>query len=155
RKRADAMNIRSITDLAAHSGELTVAGDYEIFARPEWAALQRSYGLKFRAQRQMQPEFMYRAIAAGEVDVITGYTSDGQIATNDLVVLTDVRHAIPPYDAILLLSPRRAQDDRLVAALNPLLGSIDVASMRAANARAANGGTPDAAAQWLNERIMK
>src|SRR5215831_14365870 len=84
RKRADAMNIRSITDLAAHSGELTVAGDYEIFARPEWAALQRSYGLKFRAQRQMQPEFMYRAIAAGEVDVITGYTSDGQIATNDL-----------------------------------------------------------------------
>ena len=36
RKKAEALNIRSIADLAGHAGELTVAGDYEIFARPEW-----------------------------------------------------------------------------------------------------------------------
>ena len=29
---------------------LTAAGDYEIFARPEWTALRNAYGLKFRAQ---------------------------------------------------------------------------------------------------------
>ncbi len=52
---------------------------------------------------------MYRAVAGGEVDVISAYTSDGQIAINDLVVLDDVKHAIPPYDAILLLSPPRAR----------------------------------------------
>ena len=37
----------------------------------------------------MQPEFMYAAAAAGEVDVIAAYTSDGRIALHDLVVLDD------------------------------------------------------------------
>ena len=59
---------------------------------------------------------MYRAVADGEVDVIAAYTSDGQIATNDLAILADNRHAIPPYDAILLISPKRAEDERLIAA---------------------------------------
>ena len=57
----------------------------------------------------MQPEFMYSAVANGEVDVIAGYTSDGRIAQFDLVVLDDPRHAIPPYDAVLLISPQRGQ----------------------------------------------
>ena len=45
--------------------------------------------------------------------MIAGYTSDGRIAQYDLVVLDDPRHAIPPYDAIVLLSPKRAGDDKL------------------------------------------
>ena len=156
KKKADTLNIRSIADLAAHASELSVAGDYEIFARPEWALLRSAYGLKFRNQRQMQPEFMYRAVAEGEVDVIAAYTSDGQIATYDLTVLADVKHAIPSYDAILLVSPKRASDDKLLAALKPLVGSIDVATMRETNARATNGGdTPDGAARWLWERVGK
>src|SRR4029078_1684483 len=101
RTKAQALGIRSIADLAAHTRELTIAGDYEFFARPEWDALRKAYGLQFKAQRQMQPEFMYKAVAGGEVDVISAYTSDGQIAINNLAVLDDVRHAIPPYDAIL------------------------------------------------------
>ena len=100
-------------------------------------ALQKAYGLSFRAQRQMQPDFMYAAVASGEVDVIAGYTSDGLIAKYDLVVLDDVRHAIPPYDAIVLLAPKRADDEALRKALAPLLGRIDIATMREANLRAA------------------
>ena len=61
----------------------------------------------------MQPDFMYAAVASGEVDVIAGYTSDGLIAKYDLVVLDDPRHAIPPYDAIVLLAPKRADDQAL------------------------------------------
>jgi osmoprotectant transport system permease protein len=155
-KKSDAMNIRSIADLAAHSGELTIAGDYEIFARPEWAALRAAYGLNFRAQRQMQPEFMYRAAANGDVDVVAAYTSDGQISTYGLAVLADVKHVIPSYDAILLISPKRAGDARLTTALNPLLGSIDVATMRAANTRASKGNeTPDTVASWLGEQVAR
>ena len=60
----------------------------------------------------MQPEFMYAAAANGEVDVIAGYTSDGRIAQFDLVVLDDPRHAIPPYDAVLLISPQRDRTTR-------------------------------------------
>ena len=56
----------------------------------------------------MQPDFMYAAVASGEVDVIAGYTSDGLIAKYDLVALDDPRRAIPPYDAIVLLAPKRA-----------------------------------------------
>ena len=82
----------------------------------------------FREQRQMQPEFMYQAVAHGEVDVIAGYTSDGRIAQFDLVVLDDPKHAIPPYDAVLLLSPQRANDAALRHALQPLIGAIDVAA---------------------------
>jgi osmoprotectant transport system permease protein len=152
KKRAEALGIHSIADLAAHAADLSMAADYEFFSRPEWAGLQKAYGLTFRAQRQMQPDFMYAAVASGEVDVIAGYTSDGLIAKYDLVALDDPRHAIPPYDAIVLLAPKRAEDQALRAALGPLLGKIDIATMREANLRAAGGdgeSSPDAVARWL------
>ena len=118
-------------------------------------ASAKAYGLTFRAQRQMQPDFMYAAAASGEVDVIAGYTSDGLIAKYDLVTLGDPKGAIPPYDAIVLLAPKRAADQALRAALQPLLGSIDIATMREANLRAAGGdgnASPDAVARWLWEK---
>jgi osmoprotectant transport system permease protein len=158
RKRAEEMGIHSIADLAPHASTLSMAADYEFFSRPEWAGLQKAYGLAFRAQRQMQPDFMYAAVASGEVDVIAGYTSDGLIAKYDLVALDDPKHAIPPYDAIVLLAPKRADDQALRAALGPLLGKIDIATMREANLRAAGGdgaSSPDAVARWLGEKIGK
>jgi osmoprotectant transport system permease protein len=158
RKRAEALGIRSVADLVSRAGTMSIAADYEFFSRPEWAGLQKAYGLSFRAQRQMQPDFMYAAVASGEVDVIAGYTSDGLIAKYDLVVLDDVKHAIPPYDAILLLAPKRAGDQALQTAVAPLLGHIDIADMREANLRAAGGdsaSSPDAVARWLWEKIGK
>jgi osmoprotectant transport system permease protein len=158
RQRAEALGIHSIADLASHAATMSMAADYEFFSRPEWAGLQKAYGLTFRAQRQMQPDFMYAAVASGEVDVIAGYTSDGLIAKYDLVVLDDPKHAIPPYDALLLLAPKRASDETLRTALQPLLGKIDIATMREANLRAAgNDGTssPDAVARWLWEKASK
>jgi osmoprotectant transport system permease protein len=90
--------------------------------------------------------------------VIAGYTSDGLIAKYDLVALEDSRHAIPPYDAIVLISPKRAEDQALRAALMQLLGRIDIATMREANLRAAGNdaaSSPDAVARWLWEKIEK
>lgn len=156
RTRAEALHIRTIADLAAHASTMSIAGDYEFFSRPEWAALQKAYGLSFGGQRQMQPDFMYAAVASGEVDVIAGYTSDGLIAKYGLVTLDDPRNAIPPYDAILLLAPKRAGDERLRAALNPLLGKINIATMREANLRASGNdanSSPDAVAKWLWENV--
>jgi osmoprotectant transport system permease protein len=104
----------------------------------------------------MQPDFMYAAAASGEVDVIAGYTSDGLIAKYDLVVLSDPKHAIPPYDAIVLLAPKRAGDQELRDVLQPLLGKIDIAIMREANLRAAAGdgaSSPAAVARWLWDQI--
>jgi osmoprotectant transport system permease protein len=156
RKRAEQLGIRSIADLAPRAASLSMAADYEFFSRPEWAGLKKAYGLSFRAQRQMQPDFMYAAAASGEVDVIAGYTSDGLIAKYDLVVLNDPKRAIPPYDAMVLLAPKRAGDQALRAALQPLLGKIDIAVMREANLRAAGGdgaASSDAVATWLWDKI--
>jgi osmoprotectant transport system permease protein len=158
RRRAAQLGIRTIADLPSRAANLSIAGDYEFFSRPEWAGLQKAYGLAFRAQRQMQPDFMYAAVASGEVDIIAGYTSDGLIAKYDLVVLEDPKHAIPPYDAILLLAPKRAGDQALRTALQPLLGKIDISEMREANLRAAGNdaaSSPDAVARWLWEKIEK
>ena len=156
KKRADRLGVRSIADLAHHAPTLTIAGDYEFFGRPEWAALRRAYGLTFRSERTMQAEFMYPAAAAGDVDVIAAYTSDGRVARHELLVLDDPKQAIPPYDAIVLVSPRRANDSALLGALRPLSGAIDVALMRAANLRATGAGaSPGDVARWLRGEIAR
>jgi osmoprotectant transport system substrate-binding protein/osmoprotectant transport system permease protein len=76
---------------------------------------------------------MYQAAAAGDVDVISAYSTDGRIAALDLVVLADDRGAIPPYDAVILAGRRAAARPELVDALRPLLGHLDAATMRALN----------------------
>jgi osmoprotectant transport system permease protein len=154
RDRAGALGIRSIADLARYASGLVIAGDYEFFARPEWAAIRKTYNVTFPEQRQMQPEFMYPALANREVDVIAAYSSDGRVAKYDFVLLDDPKHAIPPYDAILLVSPRRADDAALAEALRPLINAIDVNLMRQANLRAAGNNaeaSPEAVAKWLWE----
>jgi osmoprotectant transport system permease protein len=131
--RAQALGIRSVADLARVAEQVRVGGDYEIFGRPEWKALRRVYGLNFREERQMQPIFMYKAVFDGDVDAITAFSSDGRIAQYGLVTLADPQHAIPPYDAVLLVSPQRSSDRRLTNALQPLIGRIGIEKMRAAN----------------------
>lgn len=133
RDRADALGIRSIDDLARHAPRLRLASDLEFLTRPEWAAVERAYGLRFAAARAYSPTFMYRALEEGSADVISAFSSDGRIAAMNLVVLTDPRRALPGYDAVLLLSPARARDPGIVRALTPLLGVIPVERMRAAN----------------------
>jgi osmoprotectant transport system permease protein len=156
RDRAVALGIHTIGDLAAASARMAIGGDYEIFGRPEWDSLRKAYGLAFRQERQMQPIFMYKAVADGEVDVITAFSSDGRIAEYDLVTLSDPKGAIPPYDAVLLLSPQRSSDAALIAALQPLVGRIPVERMRQANlavSREINQAPPAEAAHLLWQAI--
>jgi len=99
---------------------------------------------------------MYKALLSGDVDVISAFSSDGRIAADDLVVLTDPRQAIPPYDAVILLSPRRGADTRFRTALTPLLNAIPVEAMRKANLtvdRDQDKATPAQAAQALAKAI--
>lgn len=130
--RAQALGITSIADLSVHAPELVMGADLEFFSRPEWKAVESAYRLDFRARRTFQPTFMYRALAR-DADVISAFSSDGRIAADRLVVLTDPRGALPPYDAVILVSPKRAGDQRLLAALRPLIGAIPVEAMREAN----------------------
>ena len=153
---ARAFGLASIADLAGVASRLTVGGDPEWFERPEWTAVRDAYGLSFAQQRTYSPTFMYNALVSGEADVISAYTSDGRIAAEELVVLDDPREALPSYDAIVLLSPDIASNDDLLAALQPLVGAIDVETMRQANYavdRDDDKWSPQRAARWLLQEI--
>jgi osmoprotectant transport system permease protein len=150
--RAAALGVRTIADLAPHAPQLVLGGDLEFLSRPEWAAIRDAYGLSFKAQKSFNPTFMYRALDDGEADVISAFSSDGRIAAQHLTVLSDPKHAIPGYDAVLLISPKRASDQRLRRALSPLIGRIAVEQMRQANLmvdRDVDKASPDRAARWL------
>jgi osmoprotectant transport system permease protein len=131
--RANESKISTIAELAPLTPGLKLGSDLEFLGRPEWAALKRAYSLSFAEEKSYNPTFMYRAIAEGSVDVISAFSSDGRIAADNLVVLSDVKHAIPSYDAVILISPRRRNDEALRAALAPLIGAIPVERMRQAN----------------------
>lgn len=154
REQARKLGIQTIGDLAEHAPEMVIGGDFEFFQRPEWHALRDAYGLNFARQKQMQSTFMYKAVAGGEVDVISAFSSDGRIAAYDLVVIEDNREVIPPYDALLLLSPRVAASPDVAEALRPLVDSIDLETMQQANMLVdAQNRSIAAAAQWLGEQI--
>ncbi|MBW3541816.1 MAG: ABC transporter permease subunit [Planctomycetes bacterium] len=152
REQARELGLTTIGDLARHAPKLRLAADYEFLGRPEWDALRDAYGLNFAERRTLDPTFLYRAAAAGEVDVISAFTSDGRIAAFDLVVLEDPMGAIPPYDAVLLLSASAARRPGVAEALEPLIGAIDAEAMRTANLmvdRAEKKRTPAEAARFL------
>ena len=159
RATADRLNLRTLSDVGralAEGERLTLAGDPEFFGRPDWVKLRDAYdlGTAGLTQRPMQSTLMYQAVANGEVDLITAYTSDGRIAAYDLAVLTDDKAAFPPYDAVLLLSSDAAADEALVAALKPLIGAIDVEAMRRANLLVdVEGQTVEHAATELSTHI--
>jgi osmoprotectant transport system permease protein len=136
RRRAADLKIQCLDDLRKHPN-LKVGGDNQIFLRQEWRDLCALYGLKFQERIAMDPTLMYGAVADGQVDVITAYTSDGRINTFDLIILEQdpKRRAFPPYDAVLLVSPRAARRPGFIESLRPLLGTIDVETMRHANER--------------------
>jgi osmoprotectant transport system permease protein len=132
--QAREFGIDSISDLARYAPRLEIGGDYEFFQRGEWPALERAYGLVFDKQRSMDPALMYQAVASGEVDVISAFSTDGRIAGYEITLLEDDLGVIPPYDAIILASPRVPTElPRLIPALAPLLGAIDASAMQRMN----------------------
>jgi osmoprotectant transport system permease protein len=148
RAHAAELKVRSLSDLAPYASRMSVGGDYEFFQRPEWRAIQERYNLRFREQRSMDPSLMYQAVANGQVDLIGAFSSDGRIAALDLVLLQDERHAIPPYDAVILAGARLVREHPdAVAALRGLSGAIDADRMRQMNrAVDQDGRSPDAVA---------
>ncbi len=156
--RAKQLEIRSLDDLARQAPALTLGTDLEFLDRPEWTALQSAYDLRFRRATPFDPTFMYDAVAKGEADVITAFTSDARIAALDLVVLDDPRRALPPYDAVILVSPIYAGDARVERALRPLVDSVNVNLMRRANLlvdQDLNKKSPDEAARWLLQNVHR
>lgn len=130
------LGLRTIEDVARVAPRWRAGFGYEFLERPDgYQGLARTYGLTFRDPPQvMDLTLSYRALAAGQVDLIAGDATAGLIPSLDLVMLEDTRRYFPPYDAVpvahaatLLRYPQVQQ------ALTALSGRISAADMRAMN----------------------
>ena len=135
RALAARLGIRRISDLVRHP-RLRAGFASEFLAREDgWPGLERRYGLRFAGgPRSMEAGLMYQAAAAGQIDVISAYTTDGRIVTADLVLLEDDRRFFPPYQAApLIRRDALTSDARVEPAFAPLGGSLDDETMRRLN----------------------
>ena len=137
RRHADSLGVRTLSDLARVAARLRAGLTPDFIGRADGLpGLSGAYGIEFREVRALLPAVKYRALAAGEVDVVDGYSTDGLIERYDLKVLSDDKRFFPPYEAAALIGERLVRENpAAVAALAELSGRLDVARMRALNRR--------------------
>jgi osmoprotectant transport system permease protein len=134
---AERYSLRTLGDLGRASPELVAGLTPDFIGRPDGLpALEQRYGFRPRAVRSLLQTVKYAAIAAGAVDVIDGYSTDGLIARHGLIVLEDDRGVFPPYEAAALVSGRLVHELPAAAlALGRLSGRLDAKTMRSLNRR--------------------
>ncbi len=87
---ADEYGLADYSDLAAASPQLIFGGnpDY-IELETGYPRLCEAYQMQFGDTMQMEIALKYEALKNKEVDVINAFTTDAQLAANQLVLLTD------------------------------------------------------------------
>jgi glycine betaine/choline ABC-type transport system substrate-binding protein len=133
---AERIGLHRISDLAKVAATFRPGFGYEFVERPDgWIGLQKAYGLTFATPpKTMDLGLTYKALASNEADLIAGNSTDGLIASLQLVALDDDKRFFPRYDAAVVT--RADLDSRCKgasAALTSLEKSIDDATMRRLN----------------------
>lgn len=124
---AEKYDLRTIGDLRK-TPTFRVIVDQEFKDRPDgWQGLVRTYGLQFeQPPRQFDPNLLYRALRAGDAEVVVGFATDWQIPVLDLVVLEDDRGYFPSYHAAPLVRVDLLERyPQLEPLLNELAGRVD------------------------------
>jgi osmoprotectant transport system substrate-binding protein/osmoprotectant transport system permease protein len=130
------LGLSTIDDVVRVAPNWHAGFGYEFLERPDgFPGLARTYGLRFAAAPQvMDLTLSYRALAAGQVDLIAGDATAGLIKGLDLVQLADTRRYFPPYDAaVVARAETLLRYPEVKAALDRLAGRIATADMRAMN----------------------
>ena len=100
--QAERLGLRTIGDLAPHP-DLSAAFSSGFLEREDgWPGLKRHYGLGLSRVSVMEHALTYRALAAGQVDVMDVFSTDGQLERLQLRLLEDDRRFFPDYSAVLL-----------------------------------------------------
>lgn len=134
--RPDETPDRALSQIAGSTPDWRLGVGYEFEERPDGLhGLEEAYGLRFKgAPRTMDLGLLYRALAARQVDIIAGNSTDGAIAARHLRVLVDDKHYFPPYQAVpLVREATLAHWPQLRPALADLAGRISADDMRAMN----------------------
>ncbi len=104
-------NLKTISDAVPLSGNWQAGFGQDFMSRADgYAGFSKAYGFNFARQpREMDLSLTYRALAAGQVDIIAGNSTDGLIAALDLVQLADDRKYFPPYEAVFIARQNKAE----------------------------------------------
>lgn len=135
RSDAEKLGLKTISDLNRVKDWRAGFG-YEFLERPDGLrGLSAAYGLQFANQpRVMDLNLIYRALAAGEIDVTAGDATSGLIDALDLVVLEDDRRYFPVYDAVpVARASLLLQHPEVAEALQQLEGRISAVEMQRMN----------------------
>jgi osmoprotectant transport system permease protein len=133
---ARAHRLHTIQDAARLTPQWRAGFGYEFLERPDgYPGLAKAYGLVFRTPPQvMDLSLSYRALAAGQVDVIAGDATAGLIKGLDLFRLEDNQHYFPPYDAVpIARAATLLRYPQVQRALEKLAGRISAADMQGMN----------------------
>jgi osmoprotectant transport system substrate-binding protein len=133
---AKRLGLRTISDVVRMKEPMRLGVGYEFESRPDGlAGLEAAYGLKFSGvPRTMDLGLLYRALAAGQVDMVAGNSTDGAIRSLGFTVLKDDQHYFPPYEAVPLVredSLRRWPE--IQRAMDTLAGQVSAEEVQAMN----------------------
>lgn len=133
---ADQYGLKTVSDLIPYAKKMVVATDQTFKERigDGYYDLIDTYGLKFKKALGMSYGLLYRAVATKDVDVAIAYSTDGRIASLNLVTLEDDLGFFPPYDASLVISNRLLQKyPQIDQIVQPLIGAITEREMQEVN----------------------
>jgi osmoprotectant transport system permease protein len=128
--------LHSISDLLPFASKFQAAFGFEFLNREDgFAGLSRRYGLVFdKPPKEMDLGLTYRALAEGQVDVIAGNSTDGQIPALKLAQLADDKQYFPPYQAVPVFNTASLEKHpQLVGVIESLAGSLNSATMQELN----------------------
>ncbi len=132
---AAALGISKTSDLRAHPN-LRCGFIHEFLDRPDgWPGVKRHYDLPQTNAQGMNHTLAYRALVEKAIDVTEVYTTDGEIAQYDLLVLPDDKNFFPAYEAVWLSrADLEARAPAVVDNLRRLVGHISESQMQRMNA---------------------
>ncbi|MDO4793605.1 MAG: glycine betaine ABC transporter substrate-binding protein [Filifactor alocis] len=97
---ADKYAIKTYSDLARYAPELVFGAEYDFFEREDgFHALSEAYGLAFKKNIDMDNGLKYQALLDKKIDVMTVFTTDGQLSDPRITVLEDDKNFYPSYMA--------------------------------------------------------
>ncbi|KAF1300988.1 MULTISPECIES: osmoprotectant ABC transporter substrate-binding protein [Enterococcus] len=138
---AEKYNLKTVSDLQDVADELVAGVDTSWITRKGdgYEGFKEEYGFAFDSILPMQIGLVYDAVAAGKMDIVLGYSTDGRIGSYDLVMLEDDKRFFPPYDAAPIVDDQLLKDTpELNAAIEKLAGKIDTKQMQELNYEADN-----------------
>lgn len=153
---AEKYNLKTYSDLAKVSNNLIFGAEYDFFEREDgYKELQKVYNVDFKKKIDMDIGLKYQAMKDKKIDVMVIFTTDGQLAISDVVVLEDDKKMYPSYRAgTVVRSEILSKYPELKAVLENLNNILDDKTMADLNYQVESEGKKpeDVAREYLQEK---